>query len=67
VRAEREVKSSFDDKVGDLKTQYEGRLTSMRDDIYRKEREIYDLKNQINLVNLRIVKESEAKEAAEQN
>lgn len=39
----------------------------MREDIQRKEREIQDLKNQINLVNLRIVKESEAKEAAEQN
>jgi len=37
----------------------------MRDDIYRKEREIYDLKNQINLVNMRIVKEGEAKEYAE--
>jgi len=39
----------------------------MRDDIYRKEREIYDLKNQINLVNLRTSKEGEAKDSAEHN
>jgi len=33
----------------------------MREDIYKKEREIYDLKNQINLINLRISKESESR------
>lgn len=39
----------------------------MRDDIYHKEREIQDLKNQINLVNLRISKENEAKDYVEIN
>jgi len=37
----------------------------MREDIYRKEREIYDIKNQLNLINLRINKESEAKDSTE--
>lgn len=62
-----ESKSPFEDSVGDLKNQFESKLTLMRDDIYRKEREIYDLKNQINLVNLRITKEGESKDNAELN
>lgn len=33
----------------------------MREDIYKKEREIYDLKNQHNLINLRLTKENESK------
>jgi len=32
--------SSFDENVGDIKSQFETYLTEMRDDIYRKEREI---------------------------
>jgi len=32
--------SSFDENVGDIKSQFESYLTEMRDDIYRKEREI---------------------------
>lgn len=37
----------------------------MREDIYKKEREIYDLKNQINLSNLKLTKEAEARTKAE--
>mmetsp|Transcript_8939 Transcript_8939/g.7804 ORF Transcript_8939/g.7804 Transcript_8939/m.7804 type:complete len:81 (+) Transcript_8939:196-438(+) len=37
----------------------------MREDIYKKEREIYDLKNQINLHNLKLTKEAEARTSAE--
>lgn len=37
----------------------------MREDIYKKEREIYDLKNQINLHNLKLTKEAEARTNAE--
>lgn len=35
----------------------------MREDIYKKEREIYDLKNQHNLINLRLTKENESKQS----
>jgi len=38
----------------------------MREDIYKKEREIYDLKNQINLHNLKLTKEAEARASAEE-
>lgn len=38
----------------------------MREDIYKKEREVYDLKNQINLHNLKLTKEAEARANAEE-
>ena len=38
----------------------------MREDIQKKEREIYDLKNQINLHNLKLTKEAEARGSAEE-
>jgi len=38
----------------------------MREDIYKKEREIYDLKNQHNLINLRLTKENESKNGVEE-
>jgi len=49
----------------DTKSTYETKLSTMREDIYKKEREIYDLKNQINLINLRISKESESRLSVE--
>lgn len=45
----------------EIKGTYEGKLSTMREDIYKKEREVYDLKNQINLINLRLTKEGESK------
>lgn len=65
IKAERVVKNSFEEQLKDTKNQYEHRLTSMRDDIYKKEREVYDLKNQINLINMRITKEGESRQNAE--
>mmetsp|Transcript_106086 Transcript_106086/g.228555 ORF Transcript_106086/g.228555 Transcript_106086/m.228555 type:complete len:80 (+) Transcript_106086:243-482(+) len=37
----------------------------MREDIYKKEREVYDYKNQINLINLKLTKEGESRTNAE--
>lgn len=59
------MKVYYDEKAKEVKGQYEVRLAAMREDIYKKEREIYDLKNQINILNLRLTKEVESRQQTE--
>jgi hypothetical protein len=67
LKADKEMKNYFEDKIKEVRGQYEVRLSSLREDIYKKERELYDLKNNVNLINLKLNKESESRESIENN
>jgi hypothetical protein len=40
LKAEKEMREYYDNKTREVKNTYENQMTSIRDDLYKKEREI---------------------------
>jgi len=66
-KAEREMKLFYDDRVKEIKSSFEVSLKKTGDEISKREREIHELKNDLNLLTLKLNKEIETKPLLEHN
>jgi len=66
-KAEREMKLFYDDRIKEIKSNFEVSLKQTNDEISKREREIHELKNDLNFLSLKLTKESETKNLLEHN